>query len=322
VKRGWPAESRTFWTKTEAKDWITKIEAEMNAGRFVSTRAAERMTLGEAIDGWAKVARTKLKHFDVEEHRINNLKKREIAAYSVYRVTVDLIEELVDDMLEEEYSPTTIRLYLSIISRSWKKAMKGVGSAVSPTLGVENLSAGAKRTRRLNDGEEQKLLSACEADFADIVRFALETGARRAEIANLEWADVSIKGRTALLRDTKSTTGKARQRTLPLSPAALTLLGNMPRPIKGGSVFGKTPRAITQCMGRARKKAKITDLRFHDLRHEAISRLFEQTDLSDLEIREISGHESMQMLLRYTHLRSGRLADRLAGAKRGADMGG
>ncbi len=63
-------------------------------------------------------------------------------------------------------------------------------------------------------------------------------------------------------------------------------------------------------------KTSITGLTFHDLRHEAISRLFEDTDLDVMEIRAISGHKTLQMLARYTHLRTHRLADRLAGMKR------
>lgn len=74
--------------------------------------------------------------------------------------------------------------------------------------------------------------------------------------------------------------------------------------------------AITIAMRRAREEAKIEDLTFHDLRHEATSRLFENTDLDLLEIAEITGHKSLQMLKRYTHLRSARLAERLAGKGR------
>ena len=80
-----------------------------------------------------------------------------------------------------------------------------------------------------------------------------------------------------------------------------------------GSVFGISADAITQAMEAARKKAGIEDLHFHDLRHEATSRLFEQTDLDVMESRSITGHKSLQMLARYSHLRTGRFADRLAG---------
>jgi integrase len=84
-----------------------------------------------------------------------------------------------------------------------------------------------------------------------------------------------------------------------------------------GNVFGLEKDQITDQFTRARTKAKIKNLRFHDLRHEATSRLFEETDLDLMEIRSITGHKSLQMLSGYTHLRADRLADRLHGKKRG-----
>lgn len=77
-----------------------------------------------------------------------------------------------------------------------------------------------------------------------------------------------------------------------------------------------TGNAIRLAWERVLRKTGITDLHFHDLRHEAISRLFENTDLDVMEIRAISGHKTLQMLARYTHLRTSRLADRLAGMGR------
>ncbi len=81
-------------------------------------------------------------------------------------------------------------------------------------------------------------------------------------------------------------------------------------------LFDLTPDAITKAMRRACQRAEITGLDFHDLRHEATSRLFENTDLDIMEIKSITGHKTLQMLARYTHLRMDRLADRLAGVKR------
>jgi integrase len=74
---------------------------------------------------------------------------------------------------------------------------------------------------------------------------------------------------------------------------------------------------ITDTMKKVRAKAKREDIRFHDLRHEATSRFFENTDLDVMEVKAITGHKTLQMLSRYTHLRTARLADRLAGRKRG-----
>jgi integrase len=139
---------------------------------------------------------------------------------------------------------------------------------------------------------------------------------RREEISRLTWDNVDMGKRSAHLPKTKN--GEAR--TVPLSPDALEVMREvLAEEGNNGWVFCMSPDAITQAMERARNAARITNLTFHDLRHEAISRLFENTDLDVMEIKTISGHRSMQMLARYSHLRAHRLADRLAGAKRGSE---
>ncbi len=107
------------------------------------------------------------------------------------------------------------------------------------------------------------------------------------------------------------------ERTVPLSPAAIGILRELENGEADGPVFGMAAMAITHAYMKACKRAGIEDLTFHDLRHEATSRLFENTDLDVMEIRSITGHRSMQMLARYSHLRTHRLADRLAGVRRG-----
>ena len=111
------------------------------------------------------------------------------------------------------------------------------------------------------------------------------------------------------------------QRTVPLSTAALDILRGLPRPETQDAgqerVFRMIAAKITDTMLDTCRKAGLENLRFHDLRHEATSRFFEHTDLDLMEIRAITGHKTLQMLIRYTHLRTARLADRLAGGKRG-----
>jgi integrase len=75
--------------------------------------------------------------------------------------------------------------------------------------------------------------------------------------------------------------------------------------------FPSKGRAVSHAFAKACKHVGIADLHFHDLRHEATSRLFENTDLRDVEIASITGHKTMEMLKRYAHLRSAQLATRL-----------
>jgi integrase len=76
-------------------------------------------------------------------------------------------------------------------------------------------------------------------------------------------------------------------------------------------VLGKTTSLLSQLFGRISDAAGCADLRFHDLRHEATSRLFERTTLSDLEISRITGHKDPRVLRRYSNLRGSDLAAKL-----------
>jgi len=61
----------------------------------------------------------------------------------------------------------------------------------------------------------------------------------------------------------------------------------------------------------ASQRAKIQDFTWHDLRHEAMSRLSEKSDFSILELASISGHKTLQMLKKYTHLQAEKLAEKM-----------
>lgn len=178
----------------------------------------------------------------------------------------------------------------------------------------------AARDRRLVDDEEQRLLDACAnaqtSWLLPVVIVAIETAMRAGEILEtwkylndaegnkvktkvsngLQWSDVDLKKRTAHLPKTKN--GEAR--TVPLSSRAVATLEALPRNLDG-RVFGVTYEGIHQSYVRACRRAAIKDLRFHDLRHEATSRLFEK-GLNPMQVAAITGHKTLQMLKRYTHL--------------------
>ncbi|TXI95439.1 MAG: site-specific integrase, partial [Burkholderiaceae bacterium] len=155
--------------------------------------------------------------------------------------------------------------------------------------------------RRLRADEETRLLTAIDSKtnnpwLKPIVIFAIETGMRRSEILSLEWANVDPTRRVARLLDTKNGEG----RSVPLSARAVQVLEVLPRSIDG-QVFPVSAESVKLAFVRAVKRAGISDLHFHDLRHEAVSRLFEK-GLNVMEVASISGHKTLQMLKRYTHL--------------------
>ena len=164
------------------------------------------------------------------------------------------------------------------------------------------------RTRRLQDGEEVRLLEAAKAyggEIGLIITWAIETAMRRGEIAAMRWEHLDKKARVLLIPETKTGT----PRRVPLSSKALQVLDTLPRQIDG-SVWSMRADSISQAFERVCKTAGIEGLTFHDLRHEATSRLFEK-GLNPMEVAAITGHKTLQMLKRYTHLRAEDLVGRL-----------
>jgi integrase len=100
-------------------------------------------------------------------------------------------------------------------------------------------------------------------------------------------------------------------RAVPLSPAALAVLDALPRSVSG-LVLPVRRMTLYSVFAAACARAKVENYTFHDLRHEALSRLAERGDFNVLELAAVSGHKTLQMLKRYTHLQAAKLADKLA----------
>lgn len=313
-KKGYQTQCKTFWTKADAESWASEVESEMNRGVFISRVEAEQTSLTEAIDRYILEYLPRLAHPDKEISRIKAIQRRDIASRSLASIRGKDIAEFIQDREAGRVSANTIRLDLACLSRLFEVAHKdwGMESLANPVKHVSKPKLPSGRSRRLEDGEELCLLEQCSPQFRPIVQFAIETAMRREEIASLRWENVDFKRSSIFLPNTKN----GESRSVPLSPTAINILKALPHNISG-SVFNLSGESITRRMRQATKKAEIKDLRFHDLRHEATSRFFENTDLDVMEIKTITGHKSLQMLARYSHLRTHRLANRLAGGKRG-----
>jgi integrase len=222
----------------------------------------------------------------------------------------DVIKVMVED---EGKAPNTIRLHLAIISHLFSVAATdwGMESLSNPVEHVRKPKLPKGRDRRLIGDEEARLLDACRAvnpELASIVRIAIETAMRQGEILSLTWAIVDLHGRVIHLPDSKN--GEARD--VPLSTAAEAVLRALPRRMDG-RVWGYTQEGMRASYVKAKKHAGIKGLTFHDLRHEAASRMFEiERDgvkvMNPMQVAAITGHKTLQMLKRYTHLRAEDLA--------------
>ena len=308
-RAGYPFQSATFDTRIEAEAWARDIESKMDKGIFLCTKEAERTSLYEALDRYIVEYAPSLADHKREVNRAKFLQKRKIAQMSLAKVRGMDIATFIKEREAEGVAGNTIRLDLATFSRLFETARKDWGMEYldNPVKKARKPKVSRGRERRLQDGEEEKLIKHAPEGFVPVIKFALETAMRRGEIAALRWENVKLKESTVFLPKTKN--GAAR--TVPLSPSALNVLKELPRDIKG-SVFRMVPDDITKAMKKTRAGAKLKDLRFHDLRHEAVSRFFEKTKLDIMQIQMITGHKTLQMLARYTHLRAVDLVKSLA----------
>ncbi len=183
---------------------------------------------------------------------------------------------------------------------------------------VKRPAAMDERDVRLEHDEIERLLDECRKArnpwLFPVVEFAFESGARRGSILRLEWKDVDLNRRTAVLRRKKNSHNphETRDIKIGLSPRAIEVLQALPdEPARSGQVFKMTKDALKTAYDRARKRAGLGHFRLHDARHERTSNLVE-AGWSDTEVMAQTGHLDPKSLKRYANLRETFLADKLA----------
>jgi len=324
-KRGWPTTIKTFRTKRDAQDWARRTEDDMVRGAYIDRAPSESTTLKSAMSRYlAEVSPTKSAGTQRRETVRAKPLLESLGDYALVAIVPELVAKYRDERLASRKSNNTVRLELALLSHLFTVAIQEwrVGLVYNPVAAVRKPAAGPGRNRRLLPGEERKLLAACDKTsnpmLGWLVRLALYTGMRAGEIQSLRHDQVDLAKRVVRLSKTKN--GSAR--TVPLIKHAVEIfreaLVHPISPVDTDLVFWgepgrdgqRRPYEFRPAWRRALKSADITGLRFHDLRHEAVSRLVE-AGLGDQEVAAISGHKSMQMLRRYTHLRAEDLVERL-----------
>jgi integrase len=309
-KKGHPLQTKTFETRAAAETWARAIEVEMDQGVFVSRAEAESTTLKELLDRYLAEITPGKKGAAPEATRIRAFMRHPLTQRFVADIHGMDIARFRDERLRKVSSPT-VKRDLSILGHLFEVARREWGIHVhNPVRDIKLPVSGKARDRRLQPGEETRLLKACiEARnpwLEPIVRLALETAMRQSELVGLRWKHVDLARRIVHLPETKN----GESRTVPLSTAAIYVLNPLPRSFNGQVFPSVTSEAIKRSYIRARRRAGIEDLRFHDLRHEATTRLFEK-GLNIMEVASITGHKDLRMLRRYTHLKAEDLAKKL-----------
>jgi integrase len=308
---GFAPKTRTFDTQAQAEVWAARVERELQNGHDTIPNIHAEPTLAEALDRYEREITKDKKSQAQERRRIAQWRRRALSALKLSKLSSQHFVTFRNERINAGTKRSTVRLDLALISHLFTIARKewGMGYLTNPIADVRQLKADKWRDRRLSAAEFERFERALDSGYNRVIpiniRFALETAARKGELLKLLWRDIDLKRRVMTLRDTKN----GDDRRVPLTQKAIELLEQLPRG-EGERVFPITSDAITAAWRRIVVRAEIEDFRYHDLRHEATSRLFER-GLEIMEVQRITGHKTLSMLLRYTQMNVDRIVTRL-----------
>jgi integrase len=299
LRDGYPAQTKTFSTKVDAEKWARAVEADIDKGQFVSITEAQRATLGDVIKRYLTEVTPAMKGASEDTIRLKAMMRKPIARWSMANLSAARVAAYRDERLKEVSAGTVIRelAYLSAIINHARREW-GV-NVPNPVQMVRKPQSPQARSRVLTDEEVEKLLQALEPTgrrshwTKPAVQLALATAMRRGELLSLRWEHVDLQNRTAFLPDTKN----GDSRTVPLSTSAIQVLADLPRHISG-FVLPVKFFTLDAAFNRARNRAGLDDVRFHDLRRTAITQMAVKLP-NIIELSAVSGHKSLMVLKRY-----------------------
>lgn len=324
-RRGFPTLTKTFTYRADAEKWARQIEAEQERGAYVHRTPAERVTMNDIFDKYEEDVLPKMRGKSAKPAL--RLLREEFGKLSLAGLQSAQVAAFRDKRAKAGKAASTIRKEINLLSKIINLASKewGYPIAINPCSMVSRPSeADSARDRRLLEGEEKLLLAAAKKKgkhHLALVRLAIETGTRLGELLHLEWGDLDLKSKVATIRGieingVQQTKNKDKSRLVPLSPAAVAAIGTLQGkgkvktlevgrlfPWSNSDSFTKPWRALVAA-GRkeyeeagGKDSAILRDLRFHDLRHEAASRLAQLLEMHHLQ--KLLGHKTPAMTSRY-----------------------
>ena len=309
-RKGMRPVSKTFDRRSDAEAWARQLEARVDLGDFIDGAAARGTTVRDGLERYAREVTPEKKGAKQEMVRIRWWLEQPIVDLPMSSVRASDITAVRDALVAEGKAPTTVSNKINIISALYRHAaaewdMEGLRN---PVQGIKRPRANRRRKRRPTDNELARIYAATDLETAYFVALAVETAARRGELAKLKRTEIDLPGRVMLLWDTKN----GEDRHVPLSRVAAGILEDMLEqiPAERLRVFSWSADTYSHKFHDACVAAGIEDLTLHDMRHEGVSRLFEK-GLSAMEVVSITGHKTMVEAKNYTHLQARNLADRL-----------
>jgi len=288
-------------SKSLADTVLKKRKVEIAEGKFLDIKKEQKVKFEDFADEYLEVhcKSNNKSWYKSDFFNLKNLKKYFGGKY-LHEITPKDIEQYRTERINE-VSKSTVNRVLNCLSSLYNRAIEWGKATDNPMSKVKLFKVPDKRIRYLEKEEIGKLLSHCCEHLKPIVIVALHTGMRKGEILGLKWHDIDIKRNIIHLYDTKN----GEKREVPMNEVVQkTIIGVFKNP-ESQYVFcnkdGKAYRNVRKSFFTSLKKADIINFRFHDLRHTFASQLvMSGVDLNT--VRELLGHKSIEMTLRYSHL--------------------
>ena len=294
---------KSFSTRSDAQKWARTMESSFDKGISTDFSEASRVMIGELLKRYLKENKHRHKKgWRMEEYRVGSILKDPIADVNLLSFGSKDIAQFRDRRLEI-VRPSTFNKDLSFLNVALDVAINDWGYSIpfNPCKQFKRLREPRPRARRLEGEEYQRLIEASAISdnkyLKSMIQFSIETAIRQGELLKLTHRQINWSDRIMTLTDTKN----GEDRVVPLSERAYLILKSQIRRLDG-KIFPITKDSLKFWFKQAKRRAKIKDFRWHDLRREACSRLFEH-GLSLVEVQSISGHRDPRVLLgTYTKL--------------------
>lgn len=305
VYKGGSRRSKVFDTRKAAKAWAARQEYELEHVAEINSR----MSFGDLLDKYAREVSIGKRGVRSEVIRVERLRRDRIASRAIGDLTTADFADWRDRRLREVKSGS-VRRELEQMSAVLTRARKEWGiMSHNPLEGLLWPRDSPPRERRPSASEIEALRISAGEDLNNATArsfhawmFAIETAMRAGEIAGLYRKHVDLDRRVAHLPHTKNGTA----RDVPLSREAVRLIRALP---DLDPIFGLNADQISSLFRKVRDRSGVVGLRFHDSRHEAITRLAGK--LNVLELARMVGHRDLKMLQRYYNATAEELAARL-----------
>lgn len=318
-RKGHQQITETFPNKVLAVKWARQIEAEMDSKRFKDARGLANITLKELIVRYREEIGAE-HPFGKNKSAVLATWEREHGALTLEEITDDYLTTFVRNRRKGGASGVTIGIDLTYLAGVFKTAAQLWKLPVSQepfkvaraNMGHLKITTKSKERKRRPTAKE--LTDLCDyldkrssLPMRDIINFAVESAMRIDEITRLRWVDLNETDRTILIRDRKHPREKeGNDQEVPLLGQTFEIVCRQPRPERPTAacrIFPVLTDTVSTIFPRAKVALGIVDLHFHDLRHEGVSRLFEQ-GYQIPEVALMSGHRDWKMLARYTQMRA------------------